>query len=86
MAQSYTGLINTNGEFVSLETLTGLTLTSGKTYTIQTNNRTKCKVANAEFDIFNAKPYQFIYDSEQILIKSDTFGNKLTVLENKENA
>lgn len=35
MANLYSGHIDTKGEYESVETLTGLTFTSGTTYTIQ---------------------------------------------------
>ena len=52
-AVSYTGVINTNGDFETVASLTGLTLTTNKTYTIQVQNIGYIKVADAIFCLKN---------------------------------
>ena len=52
-AVSYTGVINTQGNFETIASLTGLTLTTGKTYTMQTSDNTYLKCADAIFNVSN---------------------------------
>jgi len=82
--ESFTGGINTKNEYVLVETLTGVTFTVGNTYTLQTSEWTNVKVADAEFDVSLSKPYQFVMGSNDIYIKTDFVGCRLTVLENEE--
>lgn len=86
MAQpSFTGLINTKDEFVTVESLTNLTFTVGKTYLIQTNAITYVKVADAIIEVYDQKPYQFIAGTDDLYIKTDFCGCKLTVYENESS-
>lgn len=82
--ESFTGGINTKNEYVLVETLTGVTFTVGNTYTLQTSEWTNVKVADAEFDVSLSKPFQFVMGSNDIYIKTDFVGCRLTVLENEE--
>lgn len=81
--ESFTGLINTKGDYETVASLTGLTFTSGNVYTLQTNALTYVKVSDAEFEVYDKKPYQFTAGSNDIYIKTDFCGCKLTVLENE---
>lgn len=84
--ESYTGLINTKNEYAEVETLTGVTFTVGNTYTLQTNALTHVKVLDAEIEVFDQKPYQFCAGSNDLYIKTDFCGCKLTILENEQGA
>lgn len=81
MANSFTGTINTNGEFKSIDELTGLTLTSGKTYTIQVQNMAEFKVDNAIFTLYNDK-FTWTQGLDTAYLKTGWVNVVLTVLEN----
>lgn len=79
MANSFTGTINTNGEFKTVDELTGLTLTSEKTYTFQVQNIAELKIDNAIFTLQNEK-FTWKQGADTIYLKS--VNAVLTVLEN----
>lgn len=79
-AVSFTGILNTNGQYKTVESLTGLTLTSGKTYTIQVQNTGYLKVADAEFCVRN-QILTFTQDSDELYFKSNDPG-PFSILEN----
>ena len=84
MAVSYTGVINTNGEFETVESLTSLTFTAGKTYNMQIQNEAYLKVADAVFAFINEK-FNYIASTDDLYIK--TYGSMpctLTILEVEE--
>ena len=78
---SFTGLVNTNGEFETVESVTGLTLTSAKKYTIQVQNIAELKVADAVFTLENTI-INYLQSSDALYIKTGSLGAVLTVLEN----
>ena len=80
-ANSCTKTINTKGEYVSVATATGLTLTSGKTYNMQIQNPAYLKVANAEFRFDNDK-FDYTATDDTLYIKTD-LPAVLTILEVK---
>ena len=69
-AVSYTGTINTNGTYETVESLTELTLTSGKTYTIQIQNIGYIKIADAEFCV-NNQIFTFTQGDDDLYFKSN---------------
>lgn len=81
MANSFTGTINTNGEFISINELTGLTLTSGKTYSIQVQNIAEIKITDAIFTINNEK-FTWTQGNDAIYIRTPGLPAVLTILEN----
>lgn len=81
MANSFTGTINTNGEFKSIDELTGLTLASGKTYTIQVQNMAEFKVDNAIFTLYN-KELTWTQGADTAYLKTSGVDAVLTILEN----
>lgn len=70
MATSYTGTINTNGEFIDLATESGVTFTSGKSYTIQIQNIGYLKLGDAEFAIYTNDPFTYTAGSDDLYIKT----------------
>lgn len=79
-ANSYTGTINTQGEFETVASLTGLTLTSGKTYTIQIQNIGYLKVADAVFCLKN-EIATWTQSTDDLYLKTNGIAI-LTILEN----
>jgi len=67
---SYTGSINTNEAYESIETLTELTFTVGNTYAIQVQNIAEVKVADAEFTINSITPFNFTQGDDTIYIRT----------------
>ena len=85
MIQSFTGSIQTNGEFKSVETLTGITFSSDNTYIMQIQNTAYLKIANAIFNISNEQPFLFNPGSEDLKIKTCSGNCILTILENENS-
>lgn len=92
MANSFTGQINTNGEFVTVESVTvgveGSTFTGfteGKSYNIQVQNVADLKVGDAIFTLGDR--FQFLTykaGTDDMYIKTDVIPTKLTILEEEE--
>lgn len=80
-AVSYTGSINTNGSFETVANLTSLTLTSGKTYTMQIQNIAELKIADAIFTIANNPIFTLTASDDDVYIKTNGYVT-LTILEN----
>lgn len=80
--ESFTGIINTNGEFQEVETLTGVSFTIGNSYTMMIQNLAYIKVANAIFPITNEK-FQYKAGEEDLYIRTDENNCVLTILENE---
>lgn len=80
MATSFTGTINTNNSYQSVSELTGITFTSGKTYTMQVQNTAYFKVDDAEF-LFNNREFQYKASSSDLYIKTTTMPCVLSILE-----
>lgn len=84
MATSYTGTIKTNGEFIDISTESGVTFTSGKSYTIQilpNNDIVYFKVADAIFEIDNSNPFTYTAGSDSPKLKTNYKECTLTILE-----
>ena len=79
--QSYTGEIDTNGEYESVETLTELTFVAGTVYSIQIQNLADWKVGDAEFTIYTDDVWGFKAGSEVPYIKTNHNSCILTILE-----
>lgn len=83
--QSFTGRINTNNEFVTVESVaTGFTFTAGTSYTMQVQNGCYIKIANAVFWVADEK-FGYLAGSEDLYIKTQSQSVILTILENEEN-
>ena len=82
--QSYTGTINTNNEFADLATLTGITFTSGNTYTIQIQNLAEFKVGDAVFTIYTDDPWNFVAGTDAPYVKTDLQDCILTIYESEQ--
>lgn len=83
MVESYTGTIKTDGEWQSVETLTGVTFTVGNAYTMNVINSAEIKVANAIFPVTNEK-FQYKAGADDLYIKTqDGYTCTLTILENE---
>ena len=78
--ESYTGQINTGNNFSEIGTLTGVTLTTGTTYTIGIKGAAEIKIADAIFYRDN-EIFQYTHGSEDISIRSRYC--VLTILENE---
>lgn len=82
--QSFTGLVETNGEWVTVSSVSNVTFTQGNTYTLQANNFCYLKIADAIFTILPAQFIQIRAEGEDMYIKTDIPGYPkctLTVLE-----
>ena len=82
-AQSYTGSINTNGEFVDVETLTGITFTPGNNYSVQIQNLAYFKIGDAIFTIYTDDPWNFVAGTDTPYIKTDLKDCVLTIYESE---
>lgn len=71
MATSYTGKINTHGEFIDLGEETEITFTSGNTYSIQIVGMGYLKVQDAEFPIFTNDPFTYTASSDTVYFKTE---------------
>lgn len=80
MAESFTGTVNTNNEFVTVENATGVTFTSGNTYTIQIKDFCTLKLYDAEFDLDHEK-LQYKAGGEDLYIKTSSLGCGIAILE-----
>ena len=80
MAQSATTVIETDGVYTDVETLTGITFAEGNTYTMQVQNTAYLKVGNAEFELRD-KFLQYKDEGETLYIKTGFLPCTLTVLE-----
>lgn len=78
--QSFTGTINTNGEFESVATLTDLTLTTGKKFNMQIQNVAYLKEGDAVF-CFNNEKFDYTVGSNDLYIKTPLTSCELTMLE-----
>ena len=93
-ANSFTGRINTDNDFVTVESVTvGVTgsnftgFTAGKVYTMQVQDHCTLKVSDAEFFISVEHPYlQYKAGTDDMYIKTDSLGCTLTILEEADNA
>lgn len=81
--QSFTGEINTDREFVSISSLTGINFVGGNTYSIQIQNAAYLKIADAIFCIGDEK-FTYIAGTEDLYIKTTFRACILTILENEE--
>lgn len=80
---SFTGEINTNNEFKTVESQTeGFTFTTGKIYTMQIQGAAYLKVSNAEFYLDNEK-FQYKAGTDDLNIKTDFLGVRLIILEDE---
>ena len=83
VANSWTGEINTSGEYIAVTSLTdNFVFTESKSYTMQVQNSCYLKIANAEFYISNEK-FQYKATSDTLYIKTPSFGCVLTILEDE---
>lgn len=80
MTTSFTGKINTNNSYQNVSELTGVTFTSGKTYTMQVQNDAYLKIDNAEF-LFSNEKFQYKADGSDLYIKTTTMPCVLSILE-----
>ena len=80
-AQSYTGRVNTEGEYVSVEELSGITFVAGTVYSIQIQNLAYWKVGDAEFTIYTDDVWGYKAGSDVPYIKTDFSSAVLTILE-----
>lgn len=80
MAQSATTKIETDGVYIDVETLTGITFTEGNTYTMQVQNTGYLKVGDAEFELRD-KFLQYKDEGEILYIKTGFLPCTLTILE-----
>lgn len=83
MVESYTGTIKTDGQWQSVETVTGVTFTVGNTYTMNVINTAEIKVAKAIFPVTNEK-FQYTVGAADLYIKTqDGYTCTLTILESE---
>lgn len=81
-AVSKTIIVN-NTTYDTIANLADITLTSGKTYSIQIQNSASVKIADAEF-VFTNEKFQFTQGDDDIYIKVSyaSMTAVLTILEN----
>ena len=73
MANLYTGVIKTNGEYKKVSELTGITFTTGTDYTIQIQNSAYIREGTIGdgFFINNSNPFAYKSNGEDLYIKVD---------------
>lgn len=91
MANSFTGVVFSGDQFVTVESLTvGVEgsdftgFTAGKTYAIQVKDYAEFKVSDAIFELSDRRILYFTYGSDDLYIKANTLdykGCRLTILE-----
>lgn len=81
--QSCTIDVNTQGEFETVESLTGVSFTGGNTYTIQVQNTCELKIADAIFPIKTDIPFTYVAGSEDVYIRTRFGGTRITILESE---
>ena len=79
--QSFTGTINTQGTYQTLASISGLTFTSGKSYTIQITGTADLKIANAKFPLRDER-FPFSQGDDTAYIKTGWLGATIAILEN----
>ena len=85
-AASFTGNIQTNNEFVTVESVADdFTFTAGKTYTMQIQNTAELKISDAIFTISDEK-FTYKAGTDDLYINTPLFDCVLTILENEESA
>lgn len=72
----------TNCSYETIASLASITLTEGKTYSIQIQNIADIKIADAEFTFQNEK-FQLTQGSDDVYIKTPGLPAILTILENE---
>lgn len=80
--QSYTGFI-TQTTYTTLASLSEITFTEGKTYSIQIQNIAEFKIGDAEFTFENEK-FTWKQGGQDIYLKTTSLGARITILENEE--
>lgn len=84
MANLYSGVINTDGEYEKLSELTSVTFTTGKTYTLQIQNMAYVREGTAGngFLISSVDPFKYTpADGVDLYIKTDTFSCVINIAE-----
>lgn len=71
----------TNTTYETIASLASITLTSGKTYSIQIQNIAYVKIADAEF-CFKDEKFTLTQGSDDVYIKAASLPATLTILEN----
>jgi len=80
MTNSYTGIIDTNGEFVKVAEVADFTFTQNAKYVMQIQNQAYIKIADAVFSVANEK-FQYTATSDDLYIKTNAGSCILTILE-----
>ncbi len=93
MANSFTGSVNTNSEWVTIDSVTvGVEgseftgFTAGSTYSIQMIGLGYLKISNAEFTIKTDYPFTFKMGQDDPYIKTNYTPVMLTILEQAEES
>ena len=81
---SYTGIIETNGNWEKVSTKAGFTFATGKSYTMQLQNQAYLKVSNAEFYIPTYTPFTYKASADDLYIKTVQPNTIVVILENEE--
>ena len=82
MAESFTGEIDTQGEFETVEDLTNVSFTAGNVYSMQIQNGANLKIADAIFTIED-EYFQYKAGVEDLYIQTTYRPCTLTILENE---
>ena len=76
--KSFNGKVNTNGEWATLASVSGLTFTSKKFYTGYVGGQAELKIGEAIFPINNGKFY-WTQEANQIYIKNNGVPTTLSI-------
>lgn len=86
MSNLWKGQINTNNEYQKLETISGLTFDSDKTYTVQV--RGACTICESSevpteggFVIRTEEPFQYVKDEGDFYVKNDSYFCEINIAE-----
>ena len=78
--QSFTGQINTAGEWETVSSLTGITFTSGKKYNMYADSQCQLKIADYIVPVFHEK-FDYTAGSDDLYIKTGANDVTLAILE-----
>lgn len=77
---NFTGKIDTEGQFEDVATLTGVTFTSGNSYTLQVRNFVQLRLDDGIIDVNTTEPFTYTAGSDDLEINTPQGATLLTVI------
>ena len=78
---NFTGKIDTEGQFEDVATLTGVSFTSGTSYTLQVRNFVQLKLGDGIIDVNTTTPFTYVAGTDDLKINTPQGATLLTVIE-----